>query len=357
MIRATLILAGGSGKRLWPASTERNPKQYLTFDDGHSYMWQSLLRAKEVKSDIVVIITSELRMDTAVRQCEEVGFPTGTIYIIGEPDIRNTAAAITLGVQFVVGISGQSPEEVLLLVMPSDHAIEPPDAFARDVAAAHQLAKKGWLVTFGVPPVRPETGYGYIKTGEPLPPGNRVASFVEKPDVRTATDFLKEGGFLWNVGIFVFPLPLFLSEMQTHAADIMTPLSTVSFPSPVKKNGLFTVAPDAALHAVYRTVPSIAIDRALMEQSERVAVVPASFGWSDVGSWDEIAKIHEGDSPVAAVQAQNNTVFSDLPVALAGVEGLIVVVKNGVVLIVGKEHTQLVRDVVEEVSKKRKDLL
>ena len=359
----TLILAGGSGTRLWPASRAATPKQYLSFDGGPSYLQQALLRARAVASDLVMVVTAEDQMDTVAAQTAALDAPPGAApcYIVGEPAARNTAPAVALGASLARVIGAAGGDEAALLVLSSDHAIEPEAAFAADVGAARRLAAQGWLTTFGIRPTRPETGYGYLELGEQLTGGYRVAAFREKPDRASAERFIAAGGFLWNAGMFLFPLGLLDAELHRHAPAIAAlldnpPIRTApraadqSLRPPV-------VPPSPELRAAYAGLQGISVDYALMERSDRVAAVPASFRWSDVGSWDELARIADGDAPVAAAEAHGNAVFSDLPVALAGVDDLIVVVNNGAVLVTRKGRTQLVRDAVQELGERRPDLL
>ena len=362
MSLATLILAGGSGTRLWPASRAATPKQYLSFDGGPSYLQQALLRARAVSSDLIVIVTAEhqahaVAVQNAALEAEANATPC---YIIGEPTARNTAPAVALGARFARRVLG-SAAEAALLVLSSDHAIEPERAFAGDVRAAQRLAQQGWLTTFGIQPTRPETGYGYLELGQELADGFQVAAFREKPDRDTAAGFLAAGGFLWNAGIFLFPLGLLGSELRRCAPEIATlfdtPLHRTELPVPAAVHDAVILAPTPELRTAYGSLHAISIDYALMERSRRVAAVRASFRWSDVGSWDELARNAAGDAPVAAAEAHGNAVFSDLPVALAGVDDLIVVVKNGAVLVTRKGRTQLVRAAVDALRERRPDLL
>ena len=358
MSLATLILAGGSGTRLWPASRAATPKQYLSFDGGPSYLQQALLRARAVASDLTVVVTAEDQVEAVATQHAALGAAAGgeACCIVGEPAARNTAPAIALGARVAARLSGSAADPALL-VLSSDHAIEPEEAFVSDVRAGQRLAQQGWLTTFGIRPTRPETGYGYLELGAELSDGFQVAAFHEKPDRETAGRFLAAGGFLWNAGIFLFPLELLTTELQCHAAEIAAALERTAVPLPAAGRGPAIVAPTPELRATYRDLAAISIDYALMERSSRVAAVRASFRWSDVGSWDELARIATGDAPVAETEARRNTVFSDLPVALAGVDDLVVVVRNGAVLVTRKGRTQLVRDAVEGLRERRPDLL
>lgn len=364
---AALILAGGSGTRLWPASRAAAPKQYLSFDGGPSYLQQALLRARAVESELIAVITGEEQMAAVAAQCAALEAAAGgpPCYVLGEPAARNTGPAVALGARFVSQVSpaAAAGHDAALLVLSSDHAIEPQQAFAGDVAAARRLALQGWLTTFGSPPTRPETGYGYLELGERLDGGYRVAAFREKPDRAAAARFVAAGGFLWNAGIFLFPLQLLASELQRYAPEIAAPIAGLAIPAAADApagaagSGPVLVAPTPEVRAAYRGLPAISIDYALMERTRRVAAVRASFRWSDVGSWDELARISPGDAPAAAAEARGNAVFSDLPVALAGVDDLIVVVKNGAVLVTRKGRTQLVRGVVDELRARRPELL
>ena len=361
----TLILAGGSGTRLWPASRSATPKQYLSFDGGPSYLQQALLRAWAVSSDLVLVVTAEDQVETVAAQTAALDAPSDEAppcYVVGEPAARNTAPAVAVGAALGAALAAGvgAGDEAELLVLSSDHAIEPEAAFAADVRAARRLARHGWLTTFGVRPTRPETGYGYLELGEELGDGYRVAAFREKPDRASAERFLARGGFLWNAGMFLFPCGLLHSELHRHAAAVATLLDLPVGPAPPAPDagrGPLVVRPSPELRARYDGLESISIDYALMERSARVAAVPASFRWSDVGSWDELVRTADGDPPVAAVEASGNAVFSDLPVALVGVDDLIVVVKNGAVLVTRKGRSQLVRDAVAALGERRPDLL
>jgi mannose-1-phosphate guanylyltransferase/mannose-6-phosphate isomerase len=370
MVRHAVILAGGAGTRLWPASTRKHPKQFLRLGRGQSLFAMTLQRAIGLGiNGTICVVTHRDHAEAVVQESVEVlqgeNFPPGRVLVLAEPEGRNTAPAIAYACT-VLRRSGSGADT--LIVMPADHIIEPLSVFAEDVGRAALLAEQGWLVTFGIPPQRPETGYGYIETAEPLDPGFRVRKFKEKPDEATARSFIAQGNHYWNSGMFAFRADRYLEELQTHTPEVARVFLETSIPE-VPRKGAKAEAPvlvptDTALEAAYGKSPSISIDYAVMEHSERSAVVPGGFSWSDVGSWDVVAEL-SGSEPQAGsvgspvvVEANNNYVLSDLPVALAGVEDLIVVVKNGTVLICRRGKSQLTKNVVQILEEQdRTDLL
>jgi mannose-1-phosphate guanylyltransferase/mannose-6-phosphate isomerase len=317
----------------------------------------------------ICVVTHRDHAEGIVEECREVlqeeDFPPSRVLVLAEPEARNTAPAIAYACVLLQRICSLTDT---LIVMPADHIIEPLSVFAEDVGRAALLAEQGWLVTFGIPPDRPETGYGYIEAGKALDPGFKVRKFKEKPDEAMARSFLAQGNHYWNSGMFAFRADRYLEELQAHAPDVARVFLGTSIPEFQKRgsaaNAPFLVATDRALEAAYGKSPAISIDYAVMEHSEHSAVVPAGFAWSDVGSWDVVAELFGSEPEVRSagrsvvVDSINNFVLSDLPVALAGVEDLIVVVKNGVVLICRKGKSQLVRDIVQVLKKNdRGDLL
>jgi mannose-1-phosphate guanylyltransferase/mannose-6-phosphate isomerase len=370
LVKHAVILAGGSGTRLWPASTRKHPKQFLRLAEGQSLFTMTLRRAIRLQIEgYICVVTHQDHAEEIEQECAEVlreeDFPPGRVVVLAEPEARNTAPAIAYA---CVQLRRAGSAEESLIVMPADHVIEPLSVFAGDVGRAASLAEQDWLVTFGIPPDRPETGYGYIEADEALDPGFKVRKFKEKPDEATARSFIAQGNHYWNSGMFAFRADRYLEELQAHMPDLArlfleTPLSDVA-PREANKAAPLLVPADRALAAAYRKSPAISIDYAVMEHSEHSAVVPAGFSWSDVGSWDVVSDLfgaepEEGGagSPVV-VDSNNNYVLSDLPVALAGVEDLIVVIKNGAVLICRKGKSQAVKEVVELLKKDdRSDLL
>lgn len=365
MVQHALILAGGSGTRLWPASISRLPKPFLDLGFGQSLFGLTLERAMDLGiAGYILVATHQSHLRTVLAECRRVAgvrrFPADRLLIIPEPESRGTAPAIALACRLLSCLNRGAET---LLVLPADQRIEPLPALTADVRRAALLANDGWLVTFGVPPTRPETGYGYIHAGEGLGGGFRVIRFKEKPDPETAETLLVEGNHYWNSGMFVYRADRFLEELTLSAPEIARPLLAMRFniypgrsgrPARLRGGGL--------LARVYASLPSISVDYALMERTSRCAMVQVTFGWSDVGSWDEVAswigrsgernqELEKGRAPVFALDSEGNFVHSDIPVALVDVHDYVIVVKNGVLLLCRRGQSQRVRQLVEEVHR------
>jgi mannose-1-phosphate guanylyltransferase/mannose-6-phosphate isomerase len=380
-------MAGGSGTRLWPASTSKLPKQFLSIAGKGSFFSSALERALGVidaRGDgRVIIIAGKSHVPHIVESCRNFcGENMNRLVLIPEPEAKNTAPAIACGTLYADWVSGRDRN---ILVLTSDHIIEPLDIFKANAAAAAAFAQQDRLVVFGITPKTPETGYGYIEAAEALTiPRHRVslkrydkpaepavfkaASFREKPDRATAEQFLETGHFYWNSGMFAFSSRFLLREFNRNAPELISPFEKLVAPNEqayTVEQGLRILKNWAGLEEAYRTVKGVSFDYAIAEKCARTTVVAAGFEWLDVGSWDEYIKL--ADDPGSEVYrsgSENCFVDADMPVALCGVDGLIVVVRSGkngsppAVLISKKGETQRVRAIVEKIKTAgRRDLL
>ncbi len=343
-----VILAGGSGTRLWPLSRRSMPKQFLPLAGERSLLRQTVARVRPLVGDDVVVVTAADTGFLAARQLEEEGIDPAD-RVLAEPVGRNTAPAIGFAAL------GAVPDTVLL-VLPSDHAIRDEDAFRRALAAAARVAAAGWLVTFGIQPDRPETGYGYIRMGDPLPGydgARRVERFVEKPDRETAEAYLADGGYAWNSGMFALRADRLLEELGAHAPDVRAALEPLA---------PYADGARPAPRDLYEAVPKISIDYAVMERSDRVAVIPVDPGWSDLGSFDALAGVLEPDGDGNVVRAgqggeavvlegTDNLVLADgRVVAAVGLSGTVIVDTPDALLVCARDRSQDVRRVVERLE-------
>lgn len=375
MVDNVIILAGGSGTRLWPASIQERPKQFFDPGTGKSLLQMTVERAAEVAPRAtIVIVTHVSQMERVLDDCLKLGTLRERLVIMPEPEMRNTAPALGFAVSYLKDI-GAGDETSLVLA--SDHLITPVEDFARDVGTASALAREGYLVTFGVQPTRAETGYGYIEAGEAHGDGRLVSSFREKPDSATAEEYVAAGNFFWNSGMFVFLNNVLWDELTRYQPEITTTFAEIdSLPFEqrrvalpvVNREGISIAWKSGYIDQLYTNVPKISLDYAVMERSDRAAVVDTTFRWNDIGSWDEMAQLTDdgivGDAgansytprdgrprqPAVQVESTGNYIYSELPVMLCGVEGLNVIVKNGRVLVSRRGDGQLVREGVAQLK-------
>lgn len=323
-----VILSGGVGSRLWPLSRKSRPKQYLPFFNGKSLFQLTIDRNKKI-CDHVILVGSVQNIDLAK---EDLSATSHDIIVEAMP--RNTAAAIAFAA------FAASPEDILI-VTPSDHLIEGEEQYLQAIKRGIEFARDGHLVTFGINPTKPETGYGYIESE-----GNDVLSFREKPNYETARDFLKKGNFLWNSGIFCFKASTYLNELERFDPKLYNAAKVA-----------FDAASDGVLDAeLSKKIPSKSVDYAIMERSDSIKVVPSFFQWSDMGSFDSlydylIAKDHPADEEGnIVIGANKHTVF-------LGVRNCIVVNTDDAVLILDKAAAQEVKNIYEQLEKDSSELV
>ncbi|HWQ95518.1 MAG TPA: mannose-1-phosphate guanylyltransferase/mannose-6-phosphate isomerase [Gammaproteobacteria bacterium] len=371
MVIHPVILSGGSGSRLWPLSREHYPKQLLALVGERTLLQETVCHLEGVKeaAEPIVVCNEEHRFLVAEQIRQLGGKPSD---IILEPAGRNTAPALTLAA-LAITQGGVAPgilppatlvlpctsQDGVMLVMPSDHVILDRAAFVNAVRQGAELAAQGALVTFGIIPTSPQTGYGYIKQGEPLSENNayRVAAFVEKPDFNTAESYLADGRYYWNSGIFMMRAETWLNELDEHRPDIAAACRAAYAQG--KKDGDF-YRPDATL---FSACPSDSIDYAVMEKTAHAVVIPLNAGWSDIGAWPALWEVCPQD-------AQGNVIRGDVSthatqnalliaqhrfLAVVGVEDIIVVETADAVLVVHKDHAQHVKEIVAKLKAEQRE--
>lgn len=352
-----VIMSGGVGSRLWPESRETNPKPFMSLPDGDNLIRKTYRRATAFDNvtEIMTVTNRDLLFKT---EDEYKAAKTSSIVqsFILEPFGRNTAAAVAAA---AIQIQKNHGDDAIVLVLAADHLIQNEQAFSEAVNSAIQLATEGWLVTFGIQPEAPETGFGYIDANKsaPLGDGFKVNRFVEKPDLATATEYINAGNFLWNSGMFCFRIGTLMEEMERHCQEVLVAVNTTISTSRLSEAPRYSaLSLDAE---TFGKVPDISIDYALMERSERVATIPCNIGWSDIGSWTAMSELtpcddsgNRFDGDVLTFQSSNNFVrSSDRLTSLVGVNNLIVVDTPDAILIVDKDHAQDVKHIVSQLKK------
>jgi mannose-1-phosphate guanylyltransferase len=371
MINDCLIMAGGSGTRLWPASCSEKPKQFLPAAKGGTETFFSLsleraLLAVSENDGRVIVITGKNQLPLAVAACSKLSTAEKKrLVLIPEPDAKNTAPAIACAIAYAGKTGGWNRT---MLVLTSDHIIKPHDVFLKDVKSAARYAEQDKLVIFGISPSGPETGYGYIETGLRLA-GDvyPVGSFREKPSRETAEQFIASKNYFWNSGMFAFRCGFLAEEYRRLAEDVIRPFEKLKAPdkkSYIKTKGLRVLDAWEGLKKAYKQTKVISFDYAIAEKCAQTVMIRAGFDWIDVGSWDDYALLLSGNSSINSgntgadvytAEADGCFVDSDIPVALAGVDDLIVVIRSGkegsppAALVTRKGKTQLVRDIVEKM--------
>jgi len=346
-----VILSGGAGTRLWPVSRKAHPKPFMRLADGQTLAGATLTRALQTVDHGHVLTTTARDYFFLTRDLYREVAPEAECSFVLEPEGRNTAAAIAAAALWV---SERFGDEARLLVLPADHLVRDTAVFCDAVQRADALAREGWLVCLGVKPTHAETGFGYIRSGEPLgDAGARIEAFIEKPDAETAQRYLESREYLWNAGMFCFTANAIVGALAEQAPDI---LAGVEATWSETDRGAEPIELDAGRFA---SVRSESIDFAVMEKAPRRAVVPMACGWSDIGSWQAISALYETDGAGNQVQGQavlvdsrNTFVQGDQRlVAAVGVDDLVIVDTGDAVLVASRGRAQEVKSVVEELTR------
>lgn len=345
-----VILCGGSGTRLWPLSRNSYPKQFLTLSGEHSLLQNTVTRALAIaktNSENLMLLTLSDFSANIKEQLDAIHQTTS--HIICEPEARNTAAALAYAAFYTKELFG---EDALMWILPSDHAISAPKELGIAFHSAISAAELGYLVTFGIHPTKPETGYGYIRVdSEKIDAATHlVKEFVEKPNAEKAQQYVESGDFLWNSGMFLFKASSILAELKTHAATIYE-FALAAFESAEHKG-------HPSLKK-YLSIPKAPIDIAVMEKSDKVVVIPCDIGWSDVGSWESIWTISDKDINGNVIQGHvtehdttNSLILSlsDKPIACCGLDKIIVIDAGDVTLIAHRDNTQSIKFLTTELA-------
>ena len=349
-----VILAGGSGTRFWPLSRETHPKQMLQIVGEDSLLRETIKRIHGfVPGKNIWIVTTEDKAQDIRFHIDSLGPVAKEIRFINEPLGRNTAPAVGLAALYLDHLSPES----IMVVLPSDHAIPDTEKFLRDLKLAVQGARGDSLVTFGIKPIRPETGYGYIKVRSKTKSKGllKVDRFFEKPDLKTAKRYLSHGGYFWNSGIFVFKTSQILAEIRTHLPGLYNTLKKIQVIlfEPERPD-----RPDKQLTTLYSRLKPVSIDYGVMERSSHILMVPAKFRWSDLGSWAALDEVIEKDKTgnilkgnTIDIESENSTVFAgDRLVATIGLKDMVVVDTPDATLVTPKDRVQEVRKIVETLK-------
>ncbi|WP_119336188.1 mannose-1-phosphate guanylyltransferase/mannose-6-phosphate isomerase [Hydrogenophilus thermoluteolus] len=348
-----VILSGGAGTRLWPVSREAHPKPFIRLPDGQSLLQKTFLRAASLPGvQRILTVTNRDYYFQTKDEYQPLAPSAEPIYLL-EPCSRNTAPAVALAALYAHDRFGL---QTTLLILPADHLIKKLEAFHQAFATAVVLAQQGWLVTFGITPSAPETGFGYIEAGDPLPvqdgAGRVAVRFVEKPDAVRAAEYLAAGRFFWNAGMFCFTAEALLTAMETTCPDLFAAARTVWQQTEPAAN------PVELPKVPFNELPDISIDYALMEKAANVAVVPCDLGWSDIGSWNALVELAQADDAgnrtigeTMLLDCHNTFVQSEAHlVAAVGVQDLIIVDTPDATLVAHKEKAQDVKRIVKHLK-------
>lgn len=347
-----IILAGGSGSRLWPLSRELYPKQLLKINTEKSLLEGTYLRLLSfINEENIINITNQKHLSDVKSQLDEI---SKNIVLLSEPTSKNTAPAASVCVKYILDKNGDD----IVLVVPSDHLIKDNKAFYETVKIGEKYAKEGYIVTFGITPTSPQTGYGYIKSGKEFKNGKKekeayiASEFKEKPDEKTAKKYFKSGKYFWNSGIFLFKASVFMDALKKYAPDIYSLLSEFNFKKETSIDFM-----------KFDKMPSISLDYAVMERAENIVVVPLKSDWNDLGCWESIYDINKKNKDgnvnignVIDIDCKNSMLYSsDRLIAGVGLENVLLVETADAILVCDKNKTQGVKTVYEKLKEMKND--
>ncbi len=346
-----VIMAGGSGARLWPLSRTKHPKQFLTLHGNKTMLQSTMERLAGLKIESSVTICNEEHRFFVAEQLREIGW-LGSIIL--EPVGRNTAPAIALAAL-------SAKDDPLLLVLAADHVIQDEKLFRQAVTESIPMAEAGKLVTFGIVPTEPHIGYGYIKSGDAHGLGFSVEQFVEKPTLEEAQDYMVSGDYFWNSGMFLFKASRYLEELNKFRPDILDACKS-AIASQKQDSDFMRIDP-----IVFEACPSESIDYAVMEKTDDAVMMPIDAGWSDIGSWQSLWSIsskdesgNASDGDVLLHNTKNSFIRTDQQlVATLGVDNLVVIATKDVVMVANKDHVQdvkLITNLLKEQARPEWDI-
>ncbi len=347
-----IILAGGSGTRLWPLSTPKFPKQFLLLPNGNSMIQETLFRvASLVAPERSWVVTGRSMAGLVHEHLPSIPMA----HILGEPMGRSSAPAIA----WIAATIARRDPQAIMAAFSADAVIANVEALTQTLHLSYELADKGHLVTIGIKPTAPETGYGYIRFAEQMDEGYRhqafrAERFVEKPNLATAQDYVRDGHYVWNAGIFIWKVQTILAEFREHLPEMLRKIETIV-------DAMGTPNEQAVLEERWPTLQSISIDYGILEKTKNLVVIPADLGWNDVGNWEQYGLLFPGNEygvrsigPHYDIASQNVTVYNTTQrqVYTIGMEDVVVVEMGDMTVVCHKDHVQRVKELAEKQNKK-----
>jgi mannose-1-phosphate guanylyltransferase len=361
-----VILSGGAGTRLWPVSRKEHPKPFMKFR-GQALLEQTISRAQACGCEEVMIVTNEAHFLITQALIADMANPPQVSYLL-ESEGRNTAPAIALA---ALAVQSQHGPDAVMLVLPADHLISDNSAYVANVLNAAHIAQQGQLVVFGINPTTPETGFGYVEVASVSRQAQPVKQFVEKPSLEAAVGYLATGRFYWNSGMFCFTAGALLDALAQHSPEVLDAAQATSASAQTQQGSGCTHAITRFDAHTFARQPDISIDYAVMEHATNVSLIPAGFGWSDVGAWPAVAGAHTADGKGNTIASDNHIDWIDLDtsnthvhietqgykqvVATIGIHNAVIVHTPDALLVADKAHAQDVKKVVETLKQRNID--